>query len=277
MLVREMISGDLKKFVAGLSAEGRPIQAWSNFDPEASGPDLPENLCLILGGMHGDEQATRILVDFFIALHKPDPACPVLMIPLLNPDGWERNSRYTANGVDLNRNFPDDWDAASVEPPGPHPLSEPESRLLRDLILRLQPSKIVTLHWALAELDADGVQSAPLAEAMWNELTPEMQKPYRLRVANADAAETTDAFCPGSLGRWCGHHLVYPNGRRPMIVTLELPYDPLAPDRPEPLPGDHLETLRVAWNKNQNAYLEGTSPGIFRMLEAACKFSPPSH
>ena len=269
MLVREMLSGDLKKFSAGLSAEQRPIEAWANFDFEN---EIPRNLCLILGATHGNEPATRFLLDSF--LKELQVSQPVMIIPVVNPDGWERNSRYTASGVDLNRNFSGDWSSSSQEPSGPFPFSEPESCLLRDLIFKLQPLKIITLHWALAEIDADGIQSAPLALAMWNSLSPELQRPYRLRIEDTNAIEWTNAFCPGSLGRWCGYHLLYPDQSRPMIVTLELPYDPKASARPERLPTDHLETLRAAWKENSSGYLEAAAPGVHQMLKAACEFIP---
>lgn len=268
MLVREMIPGDLKKFSVGLSSEKRPVEAFANFDPARA---KPADLCLLLGGMHGDERATRLLLDSFLA--DSGTTRPFLAIPLVNPDGWERNTRYTSTGVDLNRNFAADWSSASEEPSGPAPLSEPESRILHDLILEFRPAKIVSLHWALAELDADGIQSTPLARAMWHCLSPALQKPYRLRVAEDGLAESTDAFCPGSLGRWCGHHLSYPDGSRPMIVTLELPYDPELP-RPDPLPADHLETLRSDWNKDSGRYLRTAAPAVHRMLAAACTFVP---
>jgi hypothetical protein len=108
---------------------------------------------------------------------------------------------------------------------------------------------------------------------MWQALSPLLQRPYRLRVAEDGQVESTDAFCPGSLGRWCGHQLLYPNGAKPMIVTLELPYDPELP-RPDPLPSDHLETLRADWNKDSARYLRAATPAVHQMLTAACNFVP---
>ncbi|XP_014234439.1 carboxypeptidase B-like [Trichogramma pretiosum] len=85
----------------------------------------------------------------------------VYVIPLLNPDGYEfshgsdkarmwRKSRseikrWGCTGVDLNRNFGFHWNTvgASKVPcspiyAGPHAFSEPESRALRDFMLRLR-------------------------------------------------------------------------------------------------------------------------------------------
>lgn len=80
----------------------------------------------------------------------------ICVAPLLNPDGaqrvWRRGgfgglgaSRFTASGVDPNRNFPyvplsgrAKWNSGRDRPGsayyrGPHPLSEPECRALADL------------------------------------------------------------------------------------------------------------------------------------------------
>lgn len=151
----------------------------------------------------------------------------MIVLPLANPDGGTRGTRYNARGVDLNRNCDCHWRAASEEPSGAAPWSEPESRALRDFILAWLPAKIVSLHWALAELDADGPQSTGLAEAMWAGLDEMARRPYRLRVSELGRGQRrlaqTYVACPGSFGQWCGYGLTYPDGTAPAMVTLELP------------------------------------------------------
>ncbi len=228
---------------------------------------------LIIAGIHGDERATVALAEAFVERHlyTGHAGDNVAVIPIANPDSYQHNSRYNANGVDINRNFETEWSPESEEPSGPSPYSEPETRALRDLILRTRPARVVTLHWALGELDADGIQSTPLAEAMWNALTPEEKAPYRLRVWEIETAAPNiySDPCPGSLGQWLGFGLRYGDGRRPAIVTLELPYDPSIP-RPAVLPENHLETVRAWWNRDPARYLEGVERGVFKMLLAAC-------
>ena len=63
--------------------------------------------------------------------------CPIILLPLANPDGYQRGTRYNARGVDLNRNCGFNWRADCEEPPGPGPWSEPENVALRDFILAL--------------------------------------------------------------------------------------------------------------------------------------------
>jgi hypothetical protein len=251
----------------GRSVEGREIVAHLRGDGQPG-------RTLLIGGMHGDEIATVRLLEQFL---QADGVArfPLAVVPLANPDGFERCSRYNARGVDLNRNCEYNWHIESPEPPGPGPWSEPESCALRDFIVRWRPEKIVSLHWALAEIDADGEHSTALAEAMWAALDDREKAPYRLRVTELGHGlrrlQQTYVLCPGSLGQWCGYGLEYPDGSRPAMITLELPYDPeLA--RPEELPADHLETLKVRWASDAQGYLRSAWPAVEKMLGAAAAF-----
>ncbi len=260
----------------GRSVEGREIVARANFDFSTTPP--PRNSTLLIGGTHGNEPATvRVLEDY---LHSPEWAdlaqFPTLMLPLANPDGAERATRYNAHGVDLNRNCGFNWREECEEPPGPYAWSEPETVALRNFILAWQPAKIVSLHWALAEIDADGEQSTALAQAMWDALDEAARRPYRLRVTEPGRGQRRlqrmYAACPGSLGQWCGYGLEYPDGTAPAMITLELPYDPEAEARPDELPDDHLETVRQLWKNETARYLRGIEPGVHAMLATAIRF-----
>jgi len=266
----------------GRSVEGRDIVVRANFD--LSSGVAPGNCSLLIGGIHGDEPATIRLIESFCQ----SCACaaiegnPFILLPLANPDGYQRATRYNARGVDLNRNCGFNWRADSEEPPGPGPWSEPENVVLRDFILARRPAKIVSLHWALAEIDADGTQSTALAQAMWDALEEGARRPYRLRVTELGRGkrrlQETYAECPGSLGQWCGYGLEYPDGTAPAMITLELPYDPAALSRPEELPADHLETLRERWRHDAEGYLQAVEPGVHAMLAAAvCHRHGASH
>ena len=264
----------------GPSVKGLGIPACANFD--LASPHAPANTTLLIGGTHGDEPATVLLLESFLqspawaALH----ACPAIVLPLANPDGYKLGTRYNARGVDLNRNCGFNWSAGSAEPPGPEPWSEPETRALRDFILARRPAKIVSLHWALAELDADGPQSTALAQAMWSALDETACGPYRLRVTELGRGQRRlqriYAVCPGSLGQWCGYGLTYPAGSAPAMITLELPYDPPAASRPDDLPEEHLPELRALWRRDSDGYLRAVEPGVHAMLIAACRFQNPA-
>ena len=232
--------------IIGYSTEGRAIEVFSDH----AGP----NGTLIIGGIHGDEPATIKLVREF----SPPAGNPVALLPLANPDGFARGSRYNACGVDINRNAGFNWRVDSVEPAGEAPWSESETRALQEFILSWRPAKIVALHWALGEIDADGVQSTALAESMWAVMSEEDRTPYRLRVTELGRGQRRlqqiYAECPGSLGQWAGYGLIYPDDSQPAMITLELPYDSSLP-RPEVLPDDHLDTIRAHWKRDASGYL----------------------
>jgi Zinc carboxypeptidase len=250
--------------VIGHSIEGRPIELWS--DP--AGP----HSTLIVGGIHGNEPATIDLVREFV----PPTGHPVALLPLANPDSFAHGSRYNVRGVDINRNAGFNWRADSVEPAGESPWSEPETRVLQEFILSWRPAKIIALHWALGEIDADGVQSTALAEAMWNAMSETEREPYRLRVTEVGRGQRklqrTYADCPGSLGQWAGYGLIYPDDTQPAMITLELPYD-ASLRRPENLPEDHVDVVRAHWQRDAAGYLATVREPVFKMLKAACEFN----
>jgi hypothetical protein len=262
----------------GRSVEGRDVMAFANFDLERR--PVPAHSTLLIGGTHGDEPATVLLLERFMdgADWEKVRPFPVIVLPVANPDGYARGTRYNARGVDLNRNCDCNWHADSEEPPGPGPWSEPESCALRDFIIAMQPARVVSLHWALAEIDADGTQSTALAQAMWAALDEKARAPYRLRVTELGRGQRhlarTYSTCPGSLGQWCGYGLAYPDGSAPAMITLELPYDPTAPARPEELHDAHLDELRALWRRDSAGYLRAVEPGVRAMLVAACHLSP---
>ena len=258
----------------GRSVEGRDQIVHANFNLGELGPVADSTL--LIGGMHGDEVATILLLEDFVRDHLPAIETPVVVLPLCNPDGHERLSRYNARGVDINRNCGFNWRADSIEPPGAQPWSEPETRALRDFIAAVQPSKIVSLHWALAEIDADGHQSTALAQAMWDAMSESEQRPYRLRVTEIGRGqrrlERVYTACPGSLGQWCGYHLEYEGGSTPAMITLELPYEADFLARPDELPLDHLQALHALWAADPQRYLRAVEPAVHKMLIAACHF-----
>ncbi len=257
------MSGPLHIFNAGHSVEGRELLVQANRGRATAGATL------ILGGVHGDEPATKALVEEFAERHLAAVSLPAMVWAMVNPDGCIRGTRTNARGVDLNRNCEANWQPHGEQPPGPTPWSEPENCALRDLILQWEPARVVTLHWALGELDADGAQSAPLLNAMWASLSTEERRPYRVR-RNISPAEL--AMLPGSLGSWCGYSLRYRDGAQPAIVTLELPAEPRLP-REEELSAEHWQAVQEHWRRDPADYLSAVRPGVMKMLLAACEMA----
>ncbi len=129
--------------------------------------------------MHGGYEWNTILlayrlIDYFGQNPDKIPETVTLhIIPSANPDGQfavtgqdgrfaQSNvdatadnfpGRFNGNGIDLNRNWDCQWQAAGVWrdqiiDAGPTPFSEPETQALRDFFLALQPVAVVFWHSA---------------------------------------------------------------------------------------------------------------------------------
>lgn len=122
--------------IIGESTEGRSIHQVTL----GKGPKK----ILLWSQMHGDEPtATMAMFDIFRFFASSNPIFAELrelltheltlyFVPMLNPDGAERYMRRTALEIDMNR------DALALQCP--------ESRLLKQLILELQPLFAFNLH-----------------------------------------------------------------------------------------------------------------------------------
>ena len=137
----------------GRSVQGRPIHAveLGDFDNERS--------LLVVGVIHGNETAGMPIAR---RLTSGSPGRERLLIVVndLNPDGVAAGTRQNADRVDLNRNFPWRWrplgSPGYLQYSGPRPLSEPEARAARALVLRKRPSIAIWFHQPLGLVDESG-------------------------------------------------------------------------------------------------------------------------
>lgn len=126
----------------GRSVQGRPLHLVTIGEPNA-----PVRV-LVVGVIHGNETAGLGVVARLRSL-PPIDGVRLLIVPSVNPDGRRGGTRGNATGVDLNRNFPYRWRSiprGSRYYSGPRPLSEPESRAVRRLILRERPTLSIWYH-----------------------------------------------------------------------------------------------------------------------------------
>lgn len=142
-----------RRVLLGHSVLGRPIYALELGDPDN------ERRELVVGVIHGDESA-GISIARNLSSRRPAKERLLWIIKDLNPDGLAAGTRQNTHGVDLNRNFPWRWrplgTRGDLQYSGPKPLSEPESRIARALILRVRPQITVWFHQPLGVVDESG-------------------------------------------------------------------------------------------------------------------------
>ena len=218
----------------GRSVKGAPILQ-KEYAP--IGGVEPMGKVLLFGGVHGDEYSSvSIVFKWMKILDKHHSGLfHWRVMPLVNPDGLLRkgSTRFNANGVDLNRNFPmpnwlemtrDYWVEKTGKNnrryPGPSELSEPESKWLHQEIADFQPDVMVSVHAPHGIVDYDGPRQAP----------------NKLGKLHLNLLGTY----PGSLGRYAGTELNMP------LVTIELPY---AGIMPKPKEVSHIWIDLVRWLK----------------------------
>ena len=145
--------GPVERELVGRSTEGRAIQLYRMGLPAA------RFRVLVVGCIHGDECAGTAVTRRLLRTGAP-VGVRVLVVQNLNPDGFVRGMRQNARGVDLNRNFGSEWRRLgprwSPQHAGPHPWSEPETRLARTLVERLRPDVTIWFHQPQALVRAWG-------------------------------------------------------------------------------------------------------------------------
>jgi murein peptide amidase A len=139
--------------VIGESVRGRSIRL-----VEVGDPGSRRNI-LVVGCIHGNECA-GIAVSRLLARGPIPASYDLWVVHNLNPDGYALRVRQNARGVDLNRNFHSEWRLSGQrrdpQYSGPRPLSEPESRIARRLVLRIEPDVTLWFHQPQALVRAWG-------------------------------------------------------------------------------------------------------------------------
>jgi murein endopeptidase len=140
------------RIVIGRSVHGRPIEAYRLGTPRLA------RRVLVVGCIHGDEPAGLEVTRRLITQARVHGAS-LWVVPTLNPDGRAAGTRHNTRDVDLNRNFPSEWEALGVS--GPRPMSEPETRAAVRLIRRLRPTMTIWFHQPQRLVRAWGRSTGP--------------------------------------------------------------------------------------------------------------------
>lgn len=203
----------MKELILGKTIKGKEIKGYFFGDENSF------NKTIIIGGIHGVEPQSKEICDLYISeiKNKPFPKdCFLVLIPCINPDGIEANTRGNANGVDLNRNFPStSWQSLPLGNnkayyPGIKAASEVETQIIVNLLNKYNFKKIIAIHTNHTiqfpnppMVNYDGEESRELAEKIGAATA---------LIAKGDIGYPT----PGSLGAWVGNDL------KKISVTIEL-------------------------------------------------------
>jgi len=136
---------------AGQTVQGRElwwIKISDNVDTEEEEPEFH-----YIATMHGNEPVgTELclrLINYLVDYYNVSPRITELInnteiwiMPLMNPDGYTAGSRYNANGVNLNRNFPDQV----ADPVNTTAGREPETTAIMNWALMHSPTLSANFH-----------------------------------------------------------------------------------------------------------------------------------
>jgi hypothetical protein len=179
--------GGKARIAFGRSVDGRRLVA------RRIGPPHGKRTALVVGEVHGDEEAGRGVVRELRRHREGLGDATIWTVSSVNPDGHAADRRTNAHGVDLNRNFSVGWDGSEPRGSGyyagPHPFSEPESKALRDLWRRLRPDVTVLYHqpWDAVLAPCSG----PIA----------LQRLYS-RISGIGVDRCRGEGLPGTMTRW---------------------------------------------------------------------------
>lgn len=132
----------------GRSVQGRKIFAWRL-------GERGKRRIVMIASMHGDEPHTRQIL-WALRDGRPIRGIDLWVVPAYNPDGLARRTRGNARGVDLNRNYPYRWARLHGRYySGPRPVSEPETRAVRNFLRQVRPRRVISFHQPLHGVDTD--------------------------------------------------------------------------------------------------------------------------
>ena len=121
----------------GQSVQGRELWVMEISDNPGINEIEPE--FKYVANMHGDETVGRelslYLIEWLVEGYGNNTRATelvnntdIFIMPTMNPDGFENGSRYNANGVDLNRDFPDQFNDPNNSTNG----RQPETKAVMD-------------------------------------------------------------------------------------------------------------------------------------------------
>ena len=143
-------SGYVTETALGTASDGQTVYLYDFKPVRLSNQDKPIPKIILIAGQHGGETCNIFGLYYFVnnllnkwhkhpALEYLRNHVELMIIPVLNTYGFDNQSYTNANGVNLNRNYDSKWtllaDTTSMQYGGAEPFDQPETRIVRDLLL----------------------------------------------------------------------------------------------------------------------------------------------
>jgi hypothetical protein len=186
-------SGLYHKTELGFSGEHRPLSLYTIGNSKTK--------VMLWSQMHGDEStATMALLDIFdFVINNPNhvvttamkESLTLLVFPMVNPDGAERFTRRTAQGIDMNR------DALALE--------TSEARILKDVRDKHQPDFGFNLHDQEPRYTVGAtkrIAAMALLAPAFDESRSDNLVRTRAKHLAATFALAVEQFIPGHIAKW---------------------------------------------------------------------------
>lgn len=202
-----------RSYSIGYSVGGRPIYGYFY--------GYGSKKIIFFAAMHGSEYNTSSTLESWMTeldynISKIPLDKTIIIIPALNPDGISNGSRFNSNGVDINRNFDTNtWVSGTYfqdnfypEGGGASPFSEPETKTIRNLIIKHSPYLTIAYHSAASYV----IPNNSILAVAWAQRYSELSG-YKYIQPGADGAFSYDIT--GTFSEW-----TEANGYKSLVVEL---------------------------------------------------------
>ena len=190
----EMVLDKLDKSIFKIEIAGKSVQEKNIYKLQFGTGNFK---VLLWSQMHGNESTTTkavfdFLIDISNGLYKEFlNNFSFIFIPILNPDGASAYTRVNANAIDLNRDSKD--------------LTQPESKLLRDIFDAFKPDLALNMHdqrtiFSVGDSDSPATLSF-LAPAFNDDRDINEVRTYAMQLIAYMAQELAGEI-PGQVGRF---------------------------------------------------------------------------